>query len=192
MKRILVASGTESGGELFSGILREIEPEDQILVVQSGAELKKAAKAEKYDVIVINAPLSDEFGASVCRETAAACYAGILFLVKKDYINTIWQELGEVGVFIHAKPISRADFRDAVNFAYASGCRMRNLEKENIKLKTKLDEMKLVDRAKCMLIYTEGMTEAQAHRHIEKQAMDMRISRGEVAGNILRKYGTDI
>jgi response regulator NasT len=191
LKRILVASGTESGGELFSGILREIEPESDIQVVQSSGDIRDCVKARPWDVIVINAPLSDEFGAGICKELVGLCNSGILFLVKKDYINTIWQELGEVGVFIHPKPIGRADFRDAVNFAYASGLRMKKLEKENEKLKTRLDEMKAVDRAKCMLIYHRGMTEAQAHRYIEKAAMDQRISRGEVAGNILREYEVD-
>ena len=45
------------------------------------------------------------------------------------------------------------------------------VEKENTKLKKKLEELRLVDRAKCMLIAYEGMSETQAHRHIEKQAM---------------------
>jgi response regulator NasT len=32
------------------------------------------------------------------------------------------------------------------------------------------------------------MTEPQAHRYIEKQAMDMRTSKREVAQSILRNY----
>jgi response regulator NasT len=34
------------------------------------------------------------------------------------------------------------------------------------------------------------MTEGQAHRYIEKQAMDMRTPRKEIAENILKTYET--
>ena len=35
------------------------------------------------------------------------------------------------------------------------------------------------------------MTENEAHRFIEKQAMDMRLSRREVAESIIRTYGSE-
>ena len=49
-------------------------------------------------------------------------------------------------------------------------------------------EVRLVARAKCILMQYLNMTEAQAHRYIEKQAMDMRLSRLNVAENILKTY----
>ena len=59
----------------------------------------------------------------------------------------------------------------------------------NIKLEqSKIEEIRLVDRAKCMLIQYLSMTESQAHRYIEKQAMDRRVTRGEVARSILGLY----
>ena len=45
----------------------------------------------------------------------------------------------------------------------------------------------LVDRAKCYLIEKKGYTETDAHRLIEKHAMDTRMSRGEVAQEILEE-----
>ena len=44
----------------------------------------------------------------------------------------------------------------------------------------------MVDRAKCALIQYLGFTEPQAHRYIEKQAMDLRQTRREVAESILK------
>ena len=52
----------------------------------------------------------------------------------------------------------------------------------------KLEEMRLVGRAKCMLMQYRGLTEQQAHRQIEKQAMDSRQTRGAVALEILDTY----
>ena len=49
-------------------------------------------------------------------------------------------------------------------------------------------EIRLVDRAKCILIQYLDMTEKEAHRHIEKLAMDKRKTRREIAESILRSY----
>ena len=46
----------------------------------------------------------------------------------------------------------------------------------------------MVDRAKCALIQYLHMSEPDAHRYIEKQAMDLRITRQEVAEEILKTY----
>ena len=59
------------------------------------------------------------------------------------------------------------------------------LRTENAKLLDKIAQLRLVDRAKCYLIEKKGYTETDAHRLIEKRAMDTRMSRGEVAQEIL-------
>ena len=43
-------------------------------------------------------------------------------------------------------------------------------------------------RAKWLLIERRGMTEAEAHRYIEKEAMDTRLPKREVARDILRTF----
>ena len=51
----------------------------------------------------------------------------------------------------------------------------------------KIAQLRLVDRAKCYLIEKKGYTETDAHRLIEKRAMDTRMSRGEVAQEVLEE-----
>ena len=65
---------------------------------------------------------------------------------------------------------------------------MNGLQKENRKLKNKIEEIRTVDRAKCLLIQFESMTESDAHRYIEKAAMDQRVPRLQVAQEILQQY----
>ena len=55
-------------------------------------------------------------------------------------------------------------------------------------LEEKIEEIRLVNRAKWLLIERLGMTEAEAHRYIEKQSMDQRIPRRELAENIIKTY----
>ena len=70
----------------------------------------------------------------------------------------------------------------------ASRKRVSYLENENLRLQKKIDEIRLVDRAKCILIQYLQMTEAQAHKYIEKQAMNLRQSRLQTAESILKTY----
>ena len=86
------------------------------------------------------------------------------------------------------KPMSKALFLQAVKLSMAAQRRMRGLQHENDRLQQKIQEIRLVDRAKCLLIEHENMAEGQAHRYIEKQAMDQRKTRGEVARDVLRRY----
>lgn len=66
--------------------------------------------------------------------------------------------------------------------------RLLNLKKENEKLRNKIEEIKIVDRAKLILMENENLNEEQAHKYIEKQAMNERVSRYLVAKDILIKY----
>ena len=59
---------------------------------------------------------------------------------------------------------------------------------ENVRLKESIGDLKLVDRAKCALIQYLNMTESDAHRFIEKQAMNKRLSKREIALQILSAY----
>ena len=86
--------------------------------------------------------------------------------------------------------MGRQLFFQTVKLIHASRKRVLGLQKENGRLQQKIEEMRLVDRAKCTLVQYLGLTEPQAHRYLEKQAMDMRMTRREVAEEILRTYET--
>ena len=55
-------------------------------------------------------------------------------------------------------------------------------------IEEKMEEIRLVNRAKWLLIECLSMTEADAHRYIEKTAMDTGSKRREVAESIIRTY----
>ena len=66
--------------------------------------------------------------------------------------------------------------------------RLRRLEKKTLSVEEKMEEIRVVNRAKWLLISALQMEEPQAHRYIEKQAMDHSISKREVAEEIIRTY----
>ena len=62
------------------------------------------------------------------------------------------------------------------------------MEQKTKALQQKVADIHTVNHAKWLLIQHDNMTENEAHRFIEKQAMDMRLSRREVAESIIRTY----
>jgi response regulator NasT len=92
------------------------------------------------------------------------------------------------GVLVVQKPIIREVFFQTLGLAKSLRRRLVGMQNENEKLQKKIDEIKVVDQAKWTLIRTLGMNEEQAHRYIEKQAMDMRRSRYDIASCILKTY----
>jgi len=62
------------------------------------------------------------------------------------------------------------------------------MEKKAVTLQEKMEEIRLVNRAKWLLIEELKMTEQEAHRYIEKQAMDRCVTRRAVAEQILSIY----
>ena len=66
--------------------------------------------------------------------------------------------------------------------------RIKRVSDENAKLLQTIEDIKIVDKAKYMLISKLNMSEQDAHKHIEKQAMDTRSTKRIIAENILKKY----
>jgi signal transduction protein with GAF and PtsI domain len=60
----------------------------------------------------------------------------------------------------------------------------RKLAEEKESLATKLEERKIVEKAKGILMKTENLTEDEAYRSIQKQSMDNRRSMKEIAESI--------
>lgn len=63
-----------------------------------------------------------------------------------------------------------------------------NLHKKVSSRKSSLNELQLIDLAKNLLIERLKFSEAQAHRYIEKQAMDQCVTKKVIAEKIIRFY----
>ncbi|MCR5289096.1 MAG: ANTAR domain-containing protein [Treponema sp.] len=160
----------------------------RIVPAQNGAEARRSLIDTDFDLIIIDAPLPDEFGDDFALYASEKSSAGIMLLVKSEMIYDMDSSIEEAGVFIMPKPATSEFFYQAAKLLTASRRRVMKLESENEKLQKKISEIRLVDRAKCILIQYLNMTEPQAHRYIEKQAMDLRQSRLVTAQNILKTY----
>lgn len=187
MGRALIVSAGASSNEYLCARLTELGY-NRPLIVPSAAEARRRMLDSDFELIVVNAPLPDEFGHELCSTAVEKTDAGVVLLVKAAAAEQLLQPMSEQGVLLISKPFSNTLFLQAVHIAAASNHRLDLLRQDNIRLQEKLAQVRLVSRAKCCLIEREHMTEAEAHRYIEKQAMDTRRDRGEIAQEVLDSY----
>jgi response regulator NasT len=154
----------------------------------SCAEARRLIVENDYDVIVINTPLPDEFGHELSLMAASESGAGVILLVKDEIADEVSARVEASGVMVLSKPLGKLLFFQTLRLITTTKRRIQLLQRENVKLQSKIDEIRLIDRAKYTLIEYLSMSEQSAHRFIEKQAMDQRITRREVAEKILKTY----
>lgn len=148
MVSALLVSSSEKGREMLRELMRGV-PEISPAVAASGAEARRLAAEVEYDLVVINAPLSDELGDGLSCTLAMDTSAGILLLVRAETADEIAEKVEDVGVMVLGKPLGRAMFYQALKMVAAARRRVLGLKQENRKLQSKIEEIRLVDRAKC-------------------------------------------
>ncbi len=138
-----------------------------------------------YDLVVVNAPLPDETGEEFVIDVVEKSNASVLLVVPQAVFEDALARVTDQGVLVLPKPLSQGRLDMAVRFLAAVQNRMHALERKTLAVEEKMEEMRIVNKAKFLLIENKRMTEAEAHRFIGKQAMDHGISRGRAAKRIL-------
>jgi response regulator NasT len=187
MKKILLVSRKGKSKDMLIQLL-ELDPAAQITAAFTEEDAAALMENTEYDLVIINSPLEGKTGVELAAYAAENYTAGILLAVQNKYADAVSIKLEPYGVLVVGKPIVKAFFNQAVKFAEVTRHRVLSLKEENIHLQLALKEMKIINRAKCVLIQYLSMSEAQAHKYIEKRAMDMRLSKYKVSKQILKAY----
>ncbi|MDY3771781.1 MAG: ANTAR domain-containing protein [Candidatus Faecousia sp.] len=184
--RVLIAGAND---RTFDS-LRELLPPDSYeppLRAGSAGEVKRMLLETDVDLVILNAPLRDEFGTQLALNLSRDNLC-VLMLVPAESFDAVCYKVEDEGILTLSKPVSRNGLLGAIKLLTAMRGKLRKLDRQNQALQEKMQDIRTVNRAKWLLIEIKRMTENEAHYYIEKQAMDMRLSRREVAENIIRTY----
>ena len=115
-----------------------------------------------------------------------ACTArgGAVVIVKKENVSAAEELLKGSGAAVLSAEVPFSVLAGALQAEAKAGERLFAVCEELCRLREKLESEKLIMRAKLVLM-ERGMTEREAHRLLEKQAMDRRLPRRAVAEEIL-------
>lgn len=187
MKKALIISKTEQSTAQLAKLL-DSEGYEDVSVTHTAESARTMIDKNVYDLIVINTPIVDESGLQTATYAAKHTQSCVIVIVQEEHASEVSDQMAECGVLVISKPINRHLFHHYLLFTDFFKRRMLGYMEENDKLKQMVEEMKVINRAKCLLMQCLSMSEAQAHRYLEKQAMDMRMSKIEIAKQVLKTY----
>jgi AmiR/NasT family two-component response regulator len=182
--RVIVADDES----LVRADLREALTELGYLVVGEvgdGQSAVNMARELDPDVVVIDIKMPGMDGIEAARVLTQERIAPVVLLTaysQKDLIERA-KEAGVVGYLV--KPFRETDLAPAIELALARFAEFRALQDEVGNLTEALETRKKVERAKGILMDTQGMTEAEAFRKIQKMSMNTRKPMKEVAEAII-------
>lgn len=182
---------TVSDGEKFSASLSPLLPErtfSPVVRVPDVATAKRAMLEREYDIVLINGTRADDRAAKLAIDVCSDKSSVALLFVKRELYAEIFTKVSDFGVLTVPLPSSPQMVVQALDWARATRERMRRYERSAQTVEQKMEEIRAVNRAKWLLIDVLKMTEADAHRYIEKQAMDRCVSKLEVAKGIINTY----
>ena len=184
--RVLIAGAND---RTFDSLRQLLPPDGYEAPLRAGSagEVKRMLLETDVDLVILNAPLRDEFGTQLALNLSRDNLC-VLMLVPAESFDAVCYKVEDEGILTLSKPVSRSGLLGAIKLLTAMRGKLRKLDRQNQALQEKMQDIRTVNRAKWLLIEIKRMTENEAHYYIEKQAMDMRLSRREVAENIIRTY----
>ncbi len=184
---VLIVSAVEKLNTALSSILSDGH-HDPVRIVNSLSAAKRAWGERSYDFVLINSPLPEDAGIRFAIDTANVKGTVVVLFLREEVYGEITEQIIEHGVFTLSKPLSRSVLSQALSWMASAFERLKKTEQKTLSIEEKMTEIRLVNRAKWILISELKMDEPQAHRHIEKQAMDRCVSRRTVAEEIIKLY----
>ena len=160
-----------------------------VQTVGSVAAAKRLIAEREFDFVIVNSPLPDDSGMRFSIDASAKKSTVVLLMVKSDLYTETFEECGKFGVFLISKPLSVSTMALAIDWLKSARERLRQTEKKVLSIEEKMAEIRLVNRAKWLLMTELKMSEPDAHRYIEKQAMDRCVSKRITAEDIIKTYG---
>ena len=182
-----------SAAENFNSSLHALLPDSRFTPVQIETSVTAARQLlleRQYDFVIINSPLPDDMGTRLAIDICSQRSSVAMLLIKAELYSAVFNKVAEHGVYLLPKPTSRTVISQALDWMIATRECLRKLERKPVSIEDKMQEIRLVNRAKWLLIEQLKMTEEDAHHYIEKQAMDSCVSKKEIAESLIRTYGS--
>ena len=184
---VLIVSSSEKFNSSISGVFPRSNY-SPIVFEKDVSSAKRAISERGYDFIVINSPLTDSDGIRFAIDASTDGNSVVTVLVKNDIYESVYAKISRYGVYALPKPIEKQSVARAVDWMTVTRERLRRVEKKNVSLEDKMKEIRLTNRAKWILITELNMSEEEAHRYIEKQAMDRCVSKSVISEEIIKTY----
>lgn len=184
---VLIVSAMQNFNKDLSAMLPEAQY-SPVKIVSNISSAKREYAEHSYDFVIINAPLPDEFGTRFGVDLCSSQSTVGLILTPSDVHDEIYAKVYGSGLFTLARPITKSVITNALRWMASTRERLRKTEKKTLSMQEKMEEIRIINHAKWLLISEIKMSEEDAHKYLERQSMDRCISKREVAEQIIKTY----
>ena len=185
--KVLIVSSSDK----FVRPMLDLLPEKMFNPIETASDVAQARRKlleREFDIVIINSPLRDEFGTKLALDICQKSSTGVLLFVKAEHYSDIMSKVMQYGVLTISKPTSPSMIMQSVQMLCSTRERLIIIQNKHASVEEKIEEIRIINRAKCLLIEQLKMTESEAHRYIEKQAMDRCVTKRKIAENIILTY----
>ena len=164
--------------------LRE-EGYDVVAEVGRGDEALRLIEEMSPDLAILDVRMPGLDGIEVAREVVSQGSTAVLILTAFGQRDLV-ERAAEAGAMAYlVKPWQRSDLVPAIEMAIARHKEKRELSVEREKLAQQLNDRKVIDRAKGMLMDSHGLAEQQAFRYLQSSAMSGRSTMRAIADAVI-------
>lgn len=184
---ILLVRGTAAEPAALSAFTAA-QPDVQLQTISGLDEAGTALERLRPTLIVLQSDAPDAQALHRCAELAETAEAVFLLLVRQEAYGAAWRTLHKHGVCVMTWPMEQAVLTQTLRNLLLLKKSMQTMQAQTDQLRSQLQDLKRIQKAKGLLMRQLGMTEQDAHRWIEKAAMDRCVKKREIAETIIRMY----
>jgi response regulator NasT len=168
--------------------LKEMLEEEGYAVVAEvgdGQQAVDRAVELRPDLVILDIQMPVLDGLSAAERIAADRIAPVIVLTAFSQRELVERARDAGAMAYLVKPFGKNDLVPAIEVARARFAEMSALDSEVRTLEDRLEARKVIEKAKGRLMTDQGLTEAEAFRHIQRNAMNERTSMKDLAERIL-------
>jgi two-component system, response regulator PdtaR len=182
--RIAVADDEPDVRDYFRRILPRLGHQ-VVAVAQTGRELVEQCRATRPDLVITDIKMPDMDGIDAATQIyRKAAIPVILVSAYHDPEFLRRAEADHIMAYL-VKPIKRTDLEPAISIAMHRFDQFQALRKETADLKQALEDRKVIEKAKGILMKKVGLDEHDAFRRLQKLASDKNRKLIDIAQTIL-------
>jgi AmiR/NasT family two-component response regulator len=181
--RILIVSALECAGDAISAKVRDNQPNAETMRAANAFQARNILAEKKPEAAIICAPLPDDDGVSLAGFLHRHGCAGVMLLLPPEQARAL--HAANTGIVSMSMTADAALFDACFCFLTALMENERRLEAERKRMQSQLDELRLISRAKLLLISRCHMSEPEAQHYIECAAMNTCCTKAAAARKIV-------
>ncbi|MCL4321647.1 MAG: response regulator [Deltaproteobacteria bacterium] len=186
--KVLVVDDLRERREELKAILNSVTT--KIYEADNGAAAILAAEEFNPDIIFMDIKMPSMDGITACKKIMETNPVPIIFLTAgaddiKDY-DKYMEELKGSGAFSYImKPARKSEVLAQTIIAIENFKRFQDIKKENETLKRYIEDRKLINKAKSILMDKEGISEKEAHKRLQRLSMSSGRPLSDIANAII-------